>query len=69
MICSYGDKADVKTVTQHKLFPIILIDEKGKMNETAGKYAGLTTQEAKKAIVTDLQKEGLLEKTERSSKF
>ncbi len=64
MICTYGDKADVKAVTTHHLKPVILIDEKGKMNENAGKYAGLTTQEAKKAVVADLQKEGLLEKTE-----
>jgi valyl-tRNA synthetase len=67
MICTYGDKADVKAVTQHKLSPIILIDEKGRMNENAGKYAGLTTQEAKKAVVADLQKEGRLEKTEQLS--
>jgi valyl-tRNA synthetase len=43
---------------------IILIDEKGKMNKNAGKYAGLTTKEAKKAVVADLEKQGLLEKTE-----
>ncbi len=67
MICTYGDKADVKAVAKHHLTPIILIDEKGKMNEKAGKYAGLKTQEAKKAIVSDLQKEGLLEKTEKLS--
>jgi len=32
------------------------IDEKGKMNQNAGKYAGMTIQEAKKAVATDLQK-------------
>ncbi len=65
MICTYGDKADVKVVTEHKLSPIILIDERGKMNKNAGKYAGLTTKEAKKAVVADLEKKGLLEKTEK----
>jgi len=64
MICTYGDKADVKTVATHKLQPIILIDNKGRMNKNAGKYEGLTTEEAKKAIVEDLKKDGLLEKTE-----
>ncbi len=34
------------------------------MNENAGKYAGLTTKQAKKAVVADLEKAGLLEKTE-----
>jgi valyl-tRNA synthetase len=64
MICTYGDKADVKAVTTHHLDSIILIDDKGKMNKNAGKYAGLTTKEAKKAVVADLEKEELLEKTE-----
>jgi valyl-tRNA synthetase len=64
MICTYGDKADVKAVATHHLDSIILIDDKGKMNKNAGKYAGLTTNEAKEAVVADLEKEGLLEKTE-----
>jgi valyl-tRNA synthetase len=67
MICTYGDKADVKAVATHNLDSIILIDDKGKMNKNAGKYAGLTTKEAKKAVVADLEKEGLLEKTETLS--
>ncbi|KPV64598.1 MAG: Isoleucine--tRNA ligase [Candidatus Bathyarchaeota archaeon BA2] len=65
MICTYGDKADVKAVAKHHLPSIIIIDEKGKMNEKAGKYAGLTIQEAKKAIATDLEKTSLVEKTEK----
>lgn len=64
MICTYGDKADVKAVSTLKLSPIILIDDKGFMNQNAGKYAGLTTKQAKKAIVTDLREADLLEKTE-----
>jgi len=67
MICTYGDKADVKAVTAHKLPSIILIDDKGRMNENAGKYAGLTAKQAKKAVVADLQESGLLEKTEPHS--
>jgi len=64
MICTYGDKADVKTVLSHKLPVRIILTENGKINEKGGKYAGMTTSEAKKAIVEDLKKEGLLEKTE-----
>jgi valyl-tRNA synthetase len=67
MICTYGDKADVKAVATHHLDSIILIDDKGKMNKNAGKYVGLTTNEAKKAVVADLKKDGLLEKTESLS--
>jgi len=64
MICTYGDKADVKTVMKHRLPVIMCIDEKGKMTKNAGEYAGLTVEEAKKAITNDLEREGLLEKTE-----
>jgi valyl-tRNA synthetase len=64
MICSYGDKADVKAISTLKLPPIILIDENGRMNEKAGKYSGLTIKNAKRAVVTDLKELGFLEKTE-----
>jgi valyl-tRNA synthetase len=64
MICTYGDKADVKTVLKHGLSPIVSIDEKGKMTENAGKYARLNIDEARKAVVADLKKDGLLIKTE-----
>ena len=64
MICTYGDKADVKSVVKHGLPVIMVIDEKGKMTKKAGKYAGMETEEAKKAIIEDLKKERLLGKTE-----
>ena len=64
MICTYGDKADVQAVSTLKLEPIILIDDKGKMNENTGKYCGLTTIEARKVIIHDLKESGNLEKTE-----
>jgi valyl-tRNA synthetase len=65
MICTYGDKADVKTVIRHKLPVIIILTEGGRINQNGGKYAGLTSLEARKAIVADLTREGLLEKTEK----
>jgi len=67
MICTYGDKADVKTVAKHKLPIITAITENGKMNQNAHKYQGLTIIEAKKAITKDLQNIGLLEKVEKIS--
>jgi valyl-tRNA synthetase len=65
MICTYGDKEDVKTVLKHKLPVITLLTENGRINENGGKYASLTITEARKAIVQDLANAGLLEKTER----
>jgi valyl-tRNA synthetase len=67
MICTYGDKADVRSVGKHKLPVIMCIDEKGRMTRNAGKYAGMTTEEARKAIVADLEKEGELGKIETKS--
>lgn len=64
MICSFGDKADVKTIMKHKMPIIMCIDEQGHMTKNAGKYAGMKSEEAKRAIFTDLKAEGLLSKTE-----
>jgi len=64
MICSFGDKADVKTIMKHKLPIIICIDEQGKMTNNAGKYAGMKSEEAKETIITDLKAEGLVSKVE-----
>jgi len=65
MICTYGDKEDVKTVIKHKLPVVRLLTENGRINENGGKYAGLTINQARKAIVQDLAADGLLEKTEK----
>jgi len=65
MICTYGDKEDVKTVIKHRLPVIRLLTENGRINENGGKYAGLTINQARKAIVEDLAADGLLEKTEK----
>ncbi len=65
MVCTFGDKTDVRWVKRHKLPVVKLIDEKGNMSEAAGKYAGLTLEECKRAIVGDLRKAGLLAKQEK----
>ena len=65
MICTYGDKEDVKTVIKHKLPVIMLLTENGRISENGGKYAGLTINQARAAIVQDLTAAGLLEKTEK----
>jgi valyl-tRNA synthetase len=62
MICTYGDKADVKCVAEHNLPVIMCLTEDGKMNENAGKYAGMTVEAAKKVVVVDLEKGGFLER-------
>jgi valyl-tRNA synthetase len=64
-ICTYGDKEDVKTVMKHKLPVIPLLTENGRITENGGKYAGLSINQARAAIVEDLKAAGLLEKTEK----
>jgi len=58
------DPNDFEVGKRHNLELITVIDENGVMNEKAGKYAGLTREEARKQIVTDLQELGLMEKIE-----
>jgi valyl-tRNA synthetase len=65
MICTYGDKEDVKIVIKHKLPIITMLTENGTINENGAKYVGLTISEAKEAIVKDLEAAGLLQKTEK----
>jgi valyl-tRNA synthetase len=64
MICTYGDKEDVKTVMKYKLPVIRLLTDNGRINENGGKYAGLTINQARKVIVENLAAAGLLEKVE-----
>ncbi len=64
MICTYGDKADVKVVKRNQLPIIMCITHDGKINEEAGKYANMTIEGARKAVIEDLKNEGLLKKVE-----
>lgn len=64
MICSYGDFTDVKIFRELHLEPRVVITTEGTMNENAGKYKGMKIEEAKQAIVQDLESQGFLEKVE-----
>ncbi|NJE47306.1 valine--tRNA ligase [Thermococcus sp. GR7] len=63
--CTYGDEQDVVWQKRYNLPVIIAINEDGTMNGNAGKYAGMKTEEARKAIAEDLEKMGLLYKKEK----
>jgi len=54
------DMTDWEIAQKHKLSLIQVIDEKGRMNEKAGKYAGMTVKEAREKIIADLRATGLL---------
>ncbi len=65
MVCSYGDYSDIRLFRELGLKPKVAIDADGRMNAYAGPYAGLTVNEARRKIVEDLDKMGLLVKRER----
>ncbi len=65
MICSFGDYSDIRILRELDLKPIFAIDERGRMNENAGKYRGLKVEEARKQIIEDLKIMGLLIKQEK----
>lgn len=60
MICTFGDRQDVKWWKKHKLGLRIIINRDGTLNELAGKYKGLKIREARERIIEDFRKEGRL---------
>ncbi len=58
------DPNDFEIGKRHNLPIVVVMDESAHMNENAGKYQGLDRYEARKKIVEDLEKLGLLEKVE-----
>lgn len=64
MICSYGDYSDVLLFRELKLKEIIAINIHGKMTKEAGRYAGLSIEEARRKIIEDLENMNLISKKE-----
>ncbi|MEM1809693.1 MAG: valine--tRNA ligase [Thermofilaceae archaeon] len=64
MVCTYGDKVDVKWQKRYNLPVRIVIDDRGKMTEAAGPLKGLSVEEARAKIVDLLKQEGSYVKVE-----
>jgi len=60
MCCTFGDQTDIEWYQAHDLDLRLAIDESGTMTDLAGEYEGLSTREAREAIVEDLDAEGAL---------
>ena len=58
------DSNDFELGRRHGLEQISVMDSRARMNENAGVYQGLERDAARKAIVADLEAQGLLEKIE-----
>ncbi len=64
MICTIGDRDDLNWVFNYGLKMDMGIDEHGNMTEIAGKYQGMHLEDARKAIIEDLLREGIIFKQE-----
>jgi valyl-tRNA synthetase len=60
MCCTFGDQTDIEWYQAHDLDLRIAIDESGTMTEEAGEYVGLSADEARENIVSDLDDAGAL---------
>ncbi|WP_254823503.1 valine--tRNA ligase [Haloglomus halophilum] len=60
MCCTFGDQTDIEWYQAHDLPLRIAIDETGTMTEQAGDYQGMDSDEAREAIVADLDETGAL---------
>jgi valyl-tRNA synthetase len=58
------DQNDFKLAEKYNLPKIEVIDKNGRLNEKAGKYAGLKVKVAREKVVADLESMGLMEKIE-----
>ncbi|HEX3270336.1 MAG TPA: class I tRNA ligase family protein, partial [Ktedonobacterales bacterium] len=60
MCCTFGDATDVEWWREYDLPLKVIIGRDGRLTEAAGAYAGMTTSEARAAIVKSLEVAGKL---------
>lgn len=65
MICTFGDKQDVRWWKGYNLPLRKAIDRNGKMTSLANKYEGMSVEECKNAIIEDLKNSGILYKQKK----
>jgi len=64
MICTFGDKQDVRWWMEHHLPLRQAIDRNGRLTNIAGPYVGLSVDETKKRIIQDMLEEKIIFKQE-----
>ncbi len=58
------DPNDFEVGNRHNLERVVIMNDDATMNELCGKYAGMTREECREAVIKDLEKNGLLLKIE-----
>jgi len=64
MICTFGDKTDVRWQKKYHLPIIKALTENGRLSVDDSRFKGLKAEEARKKIAAELQGTGLINKTE-----
>jgi valyl-tRNA synthetase len=64
MICTFGDKQDVRWWMEHHLPLRQAIDREGHLTAVAGPYAGLSVGQAKERIIGDMKEQEIIFKQE-----
>lgn len=62
MCCTFGDQTDVEWWKEYKLELKQAIDDGGRMTDICGKYAGMKSADARKAVIEDLKAAGYIYK-------
>lgn len=62
--CTFGDMEDAEWIETMKIKPIEVMNKDGTLNKLAGKYQGMKSEQARKAIIEDLENLGVVEKIE-----
>ena len=66
MLCTFGDQNDLALWRKYSELGLrVLIDDRGRMNELSGDLAGMSIQEARKAMMQKISEAGIVEKVER----
>ena len=65
MCCTFGDQTDMEWQKAYNLPIREAIGREGRMTEIAGKYRGMPIKDARKEMIEDLKKHGLLKKQEK----
>jgi valyl-tRNA synthetase len=64
MICTFGDKTDVKWQKKYNLPVLKALTENGRLSVDDPRFKGLKAEDARKKIVAELQSKGLISRTE-----
>ncbi len=63
--CTFGDMDDVEWMEKFRIPPIEIMGKDGRLNELAGRYAGMNSHEARNAIIDDMKAENRIEKIDK----